>query len=98
MYFSLIQGLNREITLEDEQGNTMKAKTVFAMVIKYLREHLLKASQTRLTGIEPDDIHWVLTVPAIWNDAAKQFMRESAVQVPTSTLYQSIICSLVTVR
>jgi hypothetical protein len=27
------------------------------------------------------DIHWVLTVPAIWKDNAKQFMREAAQQV-----------------
>jgi hypothetical protein len=26
-------------------------------------------------------IHWVLTVPAIWKDNAKQFMREAAQQV-----------------
>lgn len=28
-----------------------------------------------------DDILWVLTVPAIWSDQAKQFMREAAMQV-----------------
>lgn len=27
-----------------------------------------------------DDILWVLTVPAIWSDQAKQFMREAAIQ------------------
>ncbi|XP_048746807.2 heat shock 70 kDa protein 12A-like [Ostrea edulis] len=27
-----------------------------------------------------DDILWVLTVPAIWSDEAKQFMREAAIQ------------------
>jgi hypothetical protein len=31
--------------------------------------------------IDPRDINWVLTVPAIWSDAAKQFMREAAVEV-----------------
>jgi hypothetical protein len=33
--------------------------------------------------IEPKDIRWVLTVPAIWSDAAKQFMRKSANLVNT---------------
>lgn len=28
-----------------------------------------------------DDILWVLTVPAIWTDQAKQFMRDAAIQV-----------------
>ena len=27
------------------------------------------------------DIQWVLTVPAIWRPAAKQFMREAAYEV-----------------
>ena len=32
------------------------------------------------------DITWVLTVPAIWTDSAKQFMREAAVQVCKAAL------------
>ena len=28
------------------------------------------------------DVHWVITVPAIWSDAAKQFMTEAATKVP----------------
>jgi len=41
---------------------------------------MLAMSKQRLSddGFQPDEIHWVLTVPAIWNDAAKQFMREAA--------------------
>ena len=31
--------------------------------------------------VKRDDIFWVLTVPAIWDDSAKQFMREAAVNV-----------------
>lgn len=32
-------------------------------------------------SISNSDILWVLTVPAIWSDSAKQFMRLAAVQV-----------------
>jgi len=28
-----------------------------------------------------DDVRWVITVPAIWKQSAKQFMREAAYQV-----------------
>jgi len=31
------------------------------------------------------DARWVLTVPAIWNDVAKQFMREAAEKVQFSS-------------
>ena len=41
----------------------------------------MKTCNDRLSGLAEDDIHWVLTVPAIWNEPAKQFMREAAVDV-----------------
>lgn len=34
-----------------------------------------------LPDTNEDDIRFVLTVPAIWNEAAKQFMREAASKV-----------------
>lgn len=38
-------------------------------------------------AIKLDDVKWVLTVPAIWDDAAKQFMREAANEVMCSLTY-----------
>jgi hypothetical protein len=32
-------------------------------------------------NIRDDEIKWVLTVPAIWSDPAKEFMRKSAEKV-----------------
>jgi len=32
-------------------------------------------------SVSAEDIQWVLTVPAIWTPAAKQFMREAAYEV-----------------
>lgn len=60
------------------------AKTIFAHGIKFLKDHLMKHMEMRgLAEAIPDDsyIQWVLTVPAIWNDSAKQFMREAAKEV-----------------
>jgi len=51
------------------------------MSIKFMKGHLLDKIQTRVHDITDADIFWVLTVPAIWNDAAKQFMREAALDV-----------------
>ena len=66
--------------LKDACGKELPAMTVFKLAIEYLRNDMLKISQTRITGegIRPNEIQWVLTVPAIWNDSAKQFMRECA--------------------
>ena len=46
---------------------------------------MLEDISTRLLGtVVADDIEYVLTVPAIWGDKAKMFMREAASNV---TLY-----------
>ncbi|XP_069130064.1 heat shock 70 kDa protein 12B-like [Argopecten irradians] len=70
--------LSRSFTLEDDQGQSMKAIKVFTAAIKYLKGHLMTSCQNQMTGVKPSDILWVLTVPAIWSDASKQFMREAA--------------------
>ncbi|KAL3878557.1 hypothetical protein ACJMK2_030894 [Sinanodonta woodiana] len=73
--------LNRNFELESDDGKTLSAMLVFSSCLKYLVDHLFKTYQDRITGIERTEIRWVLTVPAIWNDAAKQFMREAAEKV-----------------
>ncbi|XP_052780577.1 heat shock 70 kDa protein 12B-like [Mya arenaria] len=75
------EGIGRTLMLEDETGKKgLPAKTVFSGAIKYLKNDLIKESEKRISGggLTDADINWVLTVPAIWNDAAKQFMRKAA--------------------
>lgn len=55
--------------------------TVFSISLKYIRDHLFKSLSDKFSEIQKEDIHYVLTVPAIWDDNAKQFMREAAVKV-----------------
>ncbi|XP_060083361.1 heat shock 70 kDa protein 12A-like [Ylistrum balloti] len=72
--------LRRDHTIPDITGEkAMPATVIFAHGIKYLKDHLMDHAKTK--GIYEsiaDKTHWVLTVPAIWNDSAKQFMREAA--------------------
>ncbi|CAG2188783.1 unnamed protein product [Mytilus edulis] len=67
-----------DMVLEDITGKPVLAIDVFALSIKALVKHLMDALETRGTGVKPNDIRWVLTVPAIWTDNSKQFMRKSA--------------------
>jgi molecular chaperone DnaK (HSP70) len=79
------------MTIEDEMGKSMNALNVFAMAIEFLVGDMMKNVKDKLTSaIGKDEVHWILTVPAIWTDAAKQFMREAAVQV--IFLYRINIC------
>ena len=69
--------------IEDVAGKSVPAMKVFGTSIRALMDHLFLTLNERAIEIEPMDIRWVLTVPAIWSDAAKQFMRKSANLVNT---------------
>ena len=79
--WNLLQKLSRSMLIKDDKGKEAPALDLFAHVIKYLKGHLLSALETKGTTVNNMDIHWVLTVPAIWTDSAKQFMREAANKV-----------------
>ena len=75
--------------LEDIGGKEMLAVDVFTAAIKYMVEHCKTVLTERPTNIKIDsnkDIHWILTVPAIWDDLSKSFMRTAATRV-SQTLY-----------
>ena len=59
---------------------------MFAAVIRYFKEILQTQLNGELVGqlegkFKYDDIYWVITVPAIWDLRAKQFMRKAAEKV-----------------
>ena len=72
----------------------MNAMKVFSESIKYLKDHFVEKIESVKHVVETD-IHWVLTVPAIWKDNAKQFMREAAQQVFfLSVILNFYICTI----
>ena len=83
----IFQHLQRETIIEDETGKPLKAKTVFTHGIRYLKDHAMATIDRQGQSLDEMDIHWVITVPAIWSDAAKQFMREAAMDVSTCSFY-----------
>ena len=60
-------------------GARLPAILVFSTSLRYFRDHAIQelrdATGTKLGG---EDIRWVITVPAIWRQQAKQFMREAS--------------------
>lgn len=77
------------MVLEDIRGKSVPAIEVFGLSIKALVTHLTDILDKQGTGMDKSEIQWVLTVPAIWTDAAKQFMRKSAVKVSSVDKTQS---------
>lgn len=70
--------LSKSMLIKDDKGKEAPALDLFAHVIRYLKNHLLSALVAKGITVNNKDIHWVLPVPALWTDSAKQFMREAA--------------------
>lgn len=96
--------LDRKLDLEDVSGKNMRALKVFSLSIEFLKNDVLTtlgvqgksgkdSGETEEKEMKMEltekDIQWVLTVPAIWDDAAKQFMREAAKEagIPNENLH-----------
>lgn len=62
-------------------GKKLPSLTVVSECLKFLKDDFLKALKEKVNFVEMKDIHWVITVPAIWSDEAKAFMRLAANQV-----------------
>ncbi|XP_078317808.1 heat shock 70 kDa protein 12A-like [Crassostrea virginica] len=72
------KAISRKTKLKDATGKEMPAIKVFELSIKFLVEDLMQKLKNSYTGIKKSDVEFVITVPAIWDDRSKQFMREAA--------------------
>ncbi|NXS31071.1 HS12B protein, partial [Pomatostomus ruficeps] len=74
--YNMVAGME----LKASNGKSLPALRVFSESLCYLKEHALKKIKEACfqTTYNQEDITWVLTVPAIWSAAAKQFMRLAA--------------------
>ncbi|MBN3324367.1 HS12A protein, partial [Atractosteus spatula] len=71
--------LSVETELQAANAKRVKALDIFAYALQFFKEQALKELSDQ-TGSEFDnaDVRWVITVPAIWKQPAKQFMRQAA--------------------
>lgn len=74
------KGLNEDSMIEDIMFKPVRALLVFSESIRYLKDQFLRKLDNTGLPIDKSEICWVLTVPAIWNDSAKRFMRTAAVE------------------
>lgn len=83
-YFA--QVLPRKMKIKDTTGKSFSLRAVFKESIRFFKEHALGAI-TRKTTLLPTDMSWVLTIPAIWSEPAKQFMRTAAEEVQLCIIF-----------
>ena len=80
--FILLQNVSKDLKITDESGKEMNAFKVFVSAIKYLRDFVLNEMEKGgILNLTTHEINWVITVPAIWSNGSKQFMREAATAV-----------------
>ncbi|XP_028673559.1 heat shock 70 kDa protein 12A-like [Erpetoichthys calabaricus] len=74
------QKITENLMISTMDSKQLPALKVFSESLRYLKDHALKAlSETVAESLVlPQDVTWVLTVPAIWDNAAKDFMRQAA--------------------
>lgn len=73
-------GINESLLIEDVTGEQFQGKHIFTIFLKALADHFKTSIQKqKLTINLRHDLKWVLTVPAIWSEAAKKFMRHCAI-------------------
>ncbi|XP_006820024.1 heat shock 70 kDa protein 12A-like, partial [Saccoglossus kowalevskii] len=78
--------LSNKTELTAVNGKRKPAIEVFSHALRFFKEHALQELNDQLEDrIENEDIRWVITVPAIWKQPAKQFMREAAYKAGISS-------------
>eukprot|EP00062_Callorhinchus_milii_P022316 gi/632979985/ref/XP_007906775.1/ PREDICTED: heat shock 70 kDa protein 12B-like [Callorhinchus milii] len=71
--------LTMDTELEAVNGKRLRALQVFSHALSYFRHHaLMELADHAQEPLEAEAVRWVITVPAIWKQPAKQFMREAA--------------------
>jgi len=71
--------LSRNTKLKDENNKKLKAMKFFIKSFEALKDEiLLKLNQSKAGEITTNDVLWMITIPAIWTDEARQFMSEAA--------------------
>ncbi|XP_045211754.2 heat shock 70 kDa protein 12A-like [Mercenaria mercenaria] len=65
--------------IRDSSGRKVRALRVFYLAIKNMKELAEFIIKKSTIGYKKDDTLWVITIPAISSDSAKQFMREASI-------------------
>uniref|UniRef100_A0A674JVH4 Heat shock protein family A (Hsp70) member 12A n=1 Tax=Terrapene triunguis TaxID=2587831 RepID=A0A674JVH4_9SAUR len=78
--------LTMETDLTAANGKKVKALEIFAYALQFFKEQALKElSDQAGSEFENSEVRWVITVPAIWKQPAKQFMRQAAYKAGMAT-------------
>ena len=61
-------------------GRELSLMLVISESLKFIADKALEKLQEQIGQIQKNRIRWVLTVPALWTEDQKQFMRRAALK------------------
>ncbi|KAH3733272.1 hypothetical protein DPMN_039697 [Dreissena polymorpha] len=70
-----------KVKISDERGKDMDALEVFKIALAHMKNKILQDIKTRRyfdTPMMDEEIQWIITVPAMWSDFSRNFMRHAA--------------------
>ena len=68
--------------IEAANGKCLPVVDVFAMALKFIKDKAVEQLHKNVIHhFSNVNIKWIITVPAIWTDAAKDVMRKAAKKV-----------------
>ena len=63
----------------------VKTQTVFTAAFKYLHNEIMETFDDRGINVTEDEIQWIVAVPAIWSQFAKNLMRKAVDEAEMTT-------------
>lgn len=75
-----ITDLEAFIIKDDRERISLPASVIFAHTITALKTHFENSAENRGVVFKPENVLYVLTVPAIWSESAKTFMKKAAIK------------------
>ncbi|XP_053373723.1 uncharacterized protein LOC123531430 [Mercenaria mercenaria] len=68
------------VQIKDELGKQIPAVEVFQAIINRVKDHLHAELERLRTPMMPEEIYWVITVPAVFTDRAVTLIETAAIQ------------------
>ncbi len=81
--------LHMHETARSVDGREMNLMIVITESLRFIAEKAMEKLQEQVGKVVKAKIRWVLTVPALWSDAHKQFMRKAAIEAGIIEDYNS---------
>ena len=76
-----MQGVNRTTSVRGSDGNDYYLVEVIGLVLKNVREIIEHIFEATGGVYRVEDFSWIVTVPALWGERARDMMREAAYAV-----------------